>query len=74
MRGFTDLYDKTDLVERILKDGREEGEKKGREEGAEKMNRFYAYLMDNGKDDEMRYAANNESYRKKLMKEYEGLY
>ena len=88
--GFTDLYDKSDLVERILKDGREEGEARGREEGekidreegerigreegAEKMNRFYQYLINNGKDDEMRYAANNESYRKKLMKEYEGLY
>ena len=59
----------TDLVERILKDGEERGK-----EEMEKMNRLYAYLMDNGKDDEMRYAVNDESYRKKLMKEYDGLY
>ena len=85
MRGFIDLYDKSDLVKRTRKDGREEGEARGeargREEGErkgrkemEKMNRLYAYLINNGKNDEVRYAVSNESYRKKLMKEYEGLY
>ena len=69
MRGFIDLYDKSDLVERILKDGEERGK-----EEMEKMNRLYLYLKNAGRDDDMVLAMSDESYRKKLMKEYDGLY
>ena len=69
MRGFIDLYDKSDLVERILKDGEERGK-----EEMEKMNRLYLYLKNAGRDDDVVLAMSDEPYRKKLMKEYEGLY
>ena len=63
------MYDKSDLVERILKDGEERGK-----EEMEKMNRLYLYLKNAGRDDDMVLAMSDESYRKKLMKEYDGLY
>lgn len=61
--------DMTILGEMILKDGIEKGMKKGIEKGEERISRLNQTLINENRYDDLKRAAEDRAFRKKLMKE-----